>query len=284
MSPYGVKFLKIPRCDSALILLKNVFEVFQDDGNVHVDDYWRTWRIHLLLFDNTLGIWKAVAAIFATNAIKSGKQSQNSFDLLATTHPFYCTQITAFGFADRSDIYGWNKLIAFFFEKRCWRYFSFNVQVDGPRQLATTKAFLQSASCSQVGPGQSCKSGRYFRVGFGPKGDKISGLIRAWDVLFVLGAQKYNKNNLFETFFSKQHSPMYFYLNWRFAPQSGEHPRKSNAFLVCKNKNETSQKKYRWSGMHSYDVTTKKYTTFVITTCNITEKLLHLPKVLYSVY
>ena len=25
---------------------------------------------------------------------------------------------------------------------------------------------------------------------------KISGLIRAWDVLFVLGAQKYNQNNL----------------------------------------------------------------------------------------
>ena len=43
---------------------------------------------------------------------------------------------------------------------------------------------------------QRCKSGRDFRVGFGPKVDKISGLIRAWDVLFVKGAQKYNQNNL----------------------------------------------------------------------------------------
>ena len=41
---------------------------------------------------------------------------------------------------------------------------------------------------------QSCKSGGAFRVG--PKVDKILGLIRAWDVLFVLGAQKYNQNNL----------------------------------------------------------------------------------------
>ena len=43
---------------------------------------------------------------------------------------------------------------------------------------------------------QSYKSGRAFRVGFGPKVDKNSRLIRAWDVLFVLGAQKYNQNNL----------------------------------------------------------------------------------------
>ena len=47
---------------------------------------------------------------------------------------------------------------------------------------------------------QSCKSGRAFRVGFGPgsglKLKKILGLIRAWDVLFGLGAQKYNQNNL----------------------------------------------------------------------------------------
>ena len=49
---------------------------------------------------------------------------------------------------------------------------------------------------------QSCKSGRVFRVGFGfgpgsgLKLTKISGLIRAWDVLFVLSAQKYNQNNL----------------------------------------------------------------------------------------
>ena len=32
--------------------------------------------------------------------------------------------------------------------------------------------------------------------GSGLKLTKISGLIRAWDVLFVLGAQKYNQNNL----------------------------------------------------------------------------------------
>ena len=36
-----------------------------------------------------------------------------------------------------------------------------------------------------------------FRAGYGPKIDKkISGLIRAWDILFVLGAQKYDQNNL----------------------------------------------------------------------------------------
>ena len=41
-------------------------------------------------------------------------------------------------------------------------------------------------------------SDRAFRVefGFGPKVDKISGLIRARDELFVLDAQKYNQNNL----------------------------------------------------------------------------------------
>ena len=43
---------------------------------------------------------------------------------------------------------------------------------------------------------QSCKSGRAFLIGFGPEVEKISGLIRAWDALFVLGAQKYNQNNL----------------------------------------------------------------------------------------
>ena len=48
---------------------------------------------------------------------------------------------------------------------------------------------------------QSCKSGRAFQVGFrsgsGLKLTKISCLFRAWDVLlFVLGAQKYNQNNL----------------------------------------------------------------------------------------
>ena len=47
---------------------------------------------------------------------------------------------------------------------------------------------------------RSCKSGRAFRVGFGPgmglKLTKISGLIRAWDVLFVLGVQRNNQNKL----------------------------------------------------------------------------------------
>ena len=43
---------------------------------------------------------------------------------------------------------------------------------------------------------QSCESGRAFRVGFWPKVDKISGLIGAWNVLFVLDAQKYNQNYL----------------------------------------------------------------------------------------
>ena len=33
-------------------------------------------------------------------------------------------------------------------------------------------------------------------AGFGPKVDKIYGLAPAWDELFVLGAQKYNQNNL----------------------------------------------------------------------------------------
>ena len=43
---------------------------------------------------------------------------------------------------------------------------------------------------------QSWKSGRLFGSGSGLKLTKISGLIRAWDVLFALGAQKYNQNNL----------------------------------------------------------------------------------------
>ena len=34
--------------------------------------------------------------------------------------------------------------------------------------------------------------------GFWPKVDKISGLIWAWDVLFVSGAQKYNQNNFWK--------------------------------------------------------------------------------------
>ena len=42
---------------------------------------------------------------------------------------------------------------------------------------------------------QSYKSSRAFHVEFGPKVDKISGLIRAWDMLLVLGTQKYNQNN-----------------------------------------------------------------------------------------
>ena len=43
---------------------------------------------------------------------------------------------------------------------------------------------------------QSCESGRAFQVGLWPKFDKISGLIGAWNVLFVLDAQKYNQNYL----------------------------------------------------------------------------------------
>ena len=49
---------------------------------------------------------------------------------------------------------------------------------------------------------QSCKSGRAFRVGFelgpgsGLKLIQISGLSRTWNVLFALGAQKYDQNNL----------------------------------------------------------------------------------------
>ena len=35
---------------------------------------------------------------------------------------------------------------------------------------------------------------------------------------------------------------MYFYLSLRFAPQAGKHPQNSNAFLACKNENETSKK------------------------------------------
>ena len=54
--------------------------------------------------------------------------------------------------------------------------------------------FMQTGSVTQ-----SCKSGRAFRVGFGLKIDKNSGLIRVWDVVFVLGAQKYNQNNLAKT-------------------------------------------------------------------------------------
>ena len=44
------------------------------------------------------------------------------------------------------------------------------------------------------------------------------------------------------TFYLKQRSLMYFYLRSRFAPQFGEHHQNSNAFLVCKNENETSKK------------------------------------------
>ena len=43
---------------------------------------------------------------------------------------------------------------------------------------------------------ESCKSGQVFRFELGPKVDKILGLIRAWELLFVLGAQKYNQNTL----------------------------------------------------------------------------------------
>ena len=43
---------------------------------------------------------------------------------------------------------------------------------------------------------QSCKSGRAFRYRSGPKVDKNFGLNSAGDVLFVLGVQKDDQNNL----------------------------------------------------------------------------------------
>ena len=43
---------------------------------------------------------------------------------------------------------------------------------------------------------QSCMLGRAFPIGFGTKVDTNSGLIRAWDVLCVLGAKKYDQNYL----------------------------------------------------------------------------------------
>ena len=44
--------------------------------------------------------------------------------------------------------------------------------------------------------GQSCKSGRAFRVGFGPKVDKNFGLNSGLRRTFGLGAQTYKQNNL----------------------------------------------------------------------------------------
>ena len=66
---------------------------------------------------------------------------------------------------------------------------------------------------------QSCKSGRAFRVGFGPGSDvkltKFSGLIRAWDVRFILGEQKYNQNNLTTLLnFSNPTSLLFFFRAW----------------------------------------------------------------------
>ena len=54
------------------------------------------------------------------------------------------------------------------------------------------------------------------RAGLGPKVDKISGLIRAWAVLFVLGAQKYNQNNLVITltFFRRNLTFVFFFRGW----------------------------------------------------------------------
>ena len=49
---------------------------------------------------------------------------------------------------------------------------------------------------TQVYPIQNCKSTGIFGSGSGLKMTQISGLIRAWDVLFVSGAQKYTQNNL----------------------------------------------------------------------------------------
>ena len=51
--------------------------------------------------------------------------------------------------------------------------------------------------------------------------------------------------------------------------------------VVCKNENQTCKEK---TGINSCDVTNKKYTTLVITTCSVTEKLLHLPKLFYYLY
>ena len=56
--------------------------------------------------------------------------------------------------------------------------------------------FRQHLNSCIAYPGQSYKLGRTFRAGFWPKVDKISGLFRARDVLFVLSAQKFNQNNL----------------------------------------------------------------------------------------
>ena len=46
---------------------------------------------------------------------------------------------------------------------------------------------------------QSCKLGRAFRVGLGPKVDKNLGLNSGLRRAFVLGAQKYNQNNLIDS-------------------------------------------------------------------------------------
>ena len=57
--------------------------------------------------------------------------------------------------------------------------------------------FAMLERCSE----QSCKSGRAFRFEFefgpgsGLKLTKTSGFVCVWDVLFVVGAQKYNQNN-----------------------------------------------------------------------------------------
>ena len=63
-------------------------------------------------------------------------------------------------------------------------------------QNITTHCQFENPTRGQHAFDQELQVGPAFRVRFGPKVDKISGLIRAWDVLFVLGAQKYNQNNL----------------------------------------------------------------------------------------
>ena len=59
--------------------------------------------------------------------------------------------------------------------------------------------------------------------------------IQTWKLLFF----KIRTGNVF---YLKQLFPMYFYLSWRFAPQSGEHHQNSKVFIVCKKENETTKK------------------------------------------
>ena len=60
-------------------------------------------------------------------------------------------------------------------------------EVDFSKMLTTNQAFSELYDVIRAG---------LFGSGSGLKLTKILGLIRAWDVLFVLGAQKCNQNNL----------------------------------------------------------------------------------------